>query len=75
MMQDTDNHASATENQTNEFDPDLLRILVCPFTKTRLVHDQAKNELVSKAGHVAFPIREGIPLLIRDAARPIEDGE
>jgi uncharacterized protein YbaR (Trm112 family) len=56
-------------------DPKLLEILVCPITKTSLVYDRQKQELVSKAAGLAFPIRDGIPIMLVDEARPLEIGE
>ena len=45
-------------------DPKLLELLVCPLTKTRLEYDPEAQELISKAAKLAFPIREGIPIMI-----------
>lgn len=51
-------------------DPRLLAILVCPVTRTRLLHDAERQWLISEAAGLAFPIRDGIPLLILDEAMP-----
>lgn len=56
-------------------DPRLLELLVCPLTKTRLEYDAANQELISRAAGVAFPIRNGVPLLIEDAARRLGEGK
>ncbi|MBA2126360.1 hypothetical protein DLM45_09005 [Hyphomicrobium methylovorum] len=56
-------------------DPKLLELLVCPLTKTRLVYDAAARELISTAAGLAFPIRNGVPLMIEDAARPLTDDD
>ena len=56
-------------------DPKLLEILVCPLTKTPLEYDAAKQELISRAAKLAFPIRDGIPIMLPDEARRIEDGK
>jgi uncharacterized protein YbaR (Trm112 family) len=56
-------------------DPKLLELLVCPLTKTRLEYDAARQELVSRAAGLAFPIKSGVPLLIADAARPLTDAD
>jgi uncharacterized protein YbaR (Trm112 family) len=53
-------------------DPKLLEILVCPVTKTPLAYDEAKQELVSRQTGLAFPIREGIPIMLIDEARKID---
>jgi len=54
-------------------DPDLLAILVCPLTKTTLRYDRAAGELISDKAGLAFPIRDGIPVMLVDEARRIED--
>jgi len=53
-------------------DPKLLEILVCPVTKAPLSYDDAKQELISRQAGLAFPIREGIPIMLVDEARKIE---
>jgi uncharacterized protein YbaR (Trm112 family) len=52
-------------------DPRLLEILVCPITKQPLVYDRAGGELISKAAGLAYPIRDGIPIMLPDEARPL----
>ncbi len=52
-------------------DPRLLEILVCPVTKTRLTYDAEKQELISRAAGLAYPIRDGIPIMLQDEARDI----
>ncbi len=52
-------------------DPRLLEILVCPLTKTRLTYDAERQELVSRAAGLAYPIREGIPIMLPGEAREI----
>ncbi|MCI4680848.1 Trm112 family protein [Rhodoblastus acidophilus] len=54
-------------------DPRLLEILVCPLTKTTLRYDRERNELVSLAAHLAYPIRDGIPIMLPEEARRIEE--
>ncbi|WP_417462627.1 Trm112 family protein [Kordiimonas sp.] len=51
--------------------PKLLEILVCPVTKMRLDYDAEKQELISKSAGLAFPIRDGIPILLADEAREL----
>ena len=53
-------------------DPRLLEILVCPLTKTTLIYDRERNELVSKAAGLAYPIRDGIPIMLPDEARKLD---
>jgi uncharacterized protein YbaR (Trm112 family) len=54
-------------------DPKLLEILVCPVTKTTLEYDRERQELISRAARLAFPIRDGIPILLEEEARRLED--
>lgn len=56
-------------------DPKLLELLVCPLTKTTLVYSAATKELLSYAAGLAFPIKNGVPLMIEEAARPLTDAE
>lgn len=65
---------SSADNAT-AVDPKLLEFLVCPLTKTRLVYDAKARELLSKAAGLAFPIRNGVPLMIEDAARKLTDAD
>ena len=59
-----------TDDKT--FDPKMLEALVCPQCQGRLSYDAAQNELISKAAHLAYPIRGGIPVLLIDEARVID---
>ena len=54
-------------------DPKLLELLVCPITKTSLDYDAARQELISRVARLAFPIRDGIPLMTVEAARKLDD--
>ena len=56
-------------------DPKLLEILVCPLTRTTLRYDREKQELVSRAAGLAFPIRGGVPVMLPDEARPLSEEE
>jgi uncharacterized protein YbaR (Trm112 family) len=58
-----------------ETDPRLLEILVCPLTKTRLQYDRDKQELISRAARLAYPIRDGIPIMLADEARELGENE
>ncbi|MBT4889406.1 MAG: Trm112 family protein [Rhodospirillales bacterium] len=55
-------------------DPKLLEILVCPVTKSTLEYDQEAQELISHRAGLAYPIRDGIPIMLPDEARELEDG-
>jgi uncharacterized protein YbaR (Trm112 family) len=57
---------------SNEIDPKLLEILVCPLTKGPLQYDREAQELVSRQAGLAFPIRDGIPIMLVDEARSLE---
>jgi uncharacterized protein len=61
-------------SEARKIDPKLLEILVCPVTKTRLEYDVEKQELISKAAGLAYPIRDGIPIMLPDEARELKDG-
>lgn len=56
-------------------DPKLLEILVCPLTKRPLRYDPDRQELISEQAGLAYPIRDGIPIMLVDEARPLEDHE
>ena len=55
-----------------EIDPKLLEILVCPLTKGPLKYDRAAHELISEKAGLAYPIRDGIPIMLPDEARVID---
>ena len=55
-----------------DFDPRMLELLVCPQTLGMLTYDAERQELVSRAAHLAYPIREGIPVMLVDEARQID---
>ncbi len=57
---------------TRSVDPKLLEILVCPVTKSTLRYDAQRQELVSEAARLAYPIRDGIPVMLADEARPLD---
>ena len=56
-------------------DAKLLQILVCPVTKGPLIYNKATNELISKSARLAYPVRDGIPVLLEDEARKLGDEE
>lgn len=57
--------------ETRKADPKLLEILVCPITKMRLEYDADKAELISRAAGLAYPIRDGIPIMLASEARDL----
>jgi uncharacterized protein YbaR (Trm112 family) len=56
-------------------DPRLLEVLLCPVTRTALTYDREANELISRAAGLAYPIRNGVPVMLRDEARDIGAGQ
>lgn len=56
-------------------DPKLLQILVCPVTKGPLIYNKSTNELISKSARLAYPVKDGIPVLLEDEARKLNDDE
>ena len=58
-----------------ETDPKLLEILICPVTRTRLHYDRERQELVSRAAGLAYPIRGGVPIMLPAEARQLSDNE
>ncbi|WP_091735788.1 Trm112 family protein [Phenylobacterium immobile] len=58
-----------------EIDPRLLEVLVCPVTHGKLDYDRDRSELVSQGARLAFPIRDGVPIMLPDEARSLDDGE
>ncbi|HSW21074.1 MAG TPA: Trm112 family protein [Ramlibacter sp.] len=56
-------------------DPKLLELLVCPVTKGFLDYDRARQELLSRSARLAYPIRDGIPVLLEEQARTLSDDE
>ena len=67
----TDN--SPSENEMGCVDPKLLEILVCPLTKGPLEYDQEAQELISHQARLAYPIRAGIPIMLVDEARSLDN--
>ena len=58
-----------------ELDPRLLEILVCPVTHGRLIWDRQARELISKSAGLAYPVRDGVPIMLPEEARQLEDRE
>jgi uncharacterized protein len=58
---------------THEVDPRLLEILVCPVTHGPLDYDRAAGELISKQAKLAYPIRDGVPIMLPEEARTLDD--
>ena len=58
-----------------EIDPKLLEILVCPLTRGPLTYDRERQELISKKAGVAYPVRNGIPVMLPEEARTLDESE
>ena len=67
------NRVYAMDASTSRVDPKMLELLVCPLTKGRLVYDAKAGELVSEKARLAYPIRDGIPIMLISEAREIKD--
>ena len=64
-----------TKSENQKVDPKLLEILVCPITKSSLTYRPSQNELISKQAKLAFPIKDGIPIMLEDEARELDETE
>ncbi|CAA2102590.1 hypothetical protein MBUL_01763 [Methylobacterium bullatum] len=61
-----------TAVEATRVDPKLLELLVCPLTKQTLEYDSVRQELVSRSAKLAYPIRDGIPIMLPEEARPLD---
>ncbi len=59
--------------EATRVDPKLLELLVCPLTKGTLDYDAGRQELISRSAKLAYPIRDGIPIMLPEEARPLTD--
>lgn len=59
-------------SKNGEIDTGLLQLLVCPLTKATLTYDRENNELISQKARLAYPIRDGIPIMLPSEARPLD---
>ena len=66
-------NALTTAVEATRVDPKLLEILVCPLTKGTLEYDSARQELISRSAKLAYPIRNGIPIMLPEEARSLTD--
>ena len=58
-----------------EVDPRLLEVLICPMTRSPLTYDRDKGELISKSARLAYPVRDGVPIMLVEEARVLGDDE
>jgi uncharacterized protein len=70
MMEDDE---AEPDGAAGAIDPKLLEILVCPLTKGPLEYDRSANELISRQAGLAYPIRDGIPIMLIEEARKLEE--
>ncbi len=73
MTSDTPPPEAPQPVEATRIDPKLLELLVCPLSKETLEYDAARQELISRRAKLAYPIRDGIPIMLPDEARRLED--
>jgi uncharacterized protein len=74
MSDDTEKSAPQTDQAAqSRVDARLLDILVCPVTRAELTYDRVRQELVSRAARLAYPIRDGVPIMLPEEARKLDD--
>jgi uncharacterized protein len=74
-MTETAVQASPSAPPAPEVDPRLLEVLVCPLTKGPLEYDRERGELISRSARLAYPVRDGVPVMLADEARALDEGE
>ena len=72
-MTDPGKRSKQRKSTAHEVDPKLLEVLVCPLTKQTLEYDSQSLELISRKAKLAYPIRDGIPIMLVDEARDLDD--
>ncbi len=70
----TPEDAPADDASPQAIDPRMLETLICPVSRTMLVYDRAGGELISRKAGLAFPIRNGVPILLEEEARRLDEG-
>ena len=73
MSDDADRRAPVNEPGSPKVDARLLEIIVCPVTRAELTYDPVRQELVSRAARLAYPIRDGVPIMLAEEARKLDD--
>ena len=68
----TEANDNGVDKKEMEIDPRLLESLVCPITHGQLIYDRDRHELISHKAALIFPIRDGVPIMLRSEARPLE---
>ena len=67
--------ATPNQQKSGDVDPRLLDVLVCPLTRSALHYDRARQELISQQARKAFPVRDGVPIMLVEEARDLGDDE
>ena len=67
--------ASERQQKLGDVDPRLLDVLVCPLTRSALHYDRARQEMISQQARKAFPVRDGVPIMLVEEARDLGDDE
>ena len=67
--------ATSNRQKSDDVDPRLLDVLVCPLTRSALHYDRARQELISQQARKAFPVRDGVPIMLVEEARDLGDDE
>jgi uncharacterized protein len=73
MSDEFEKRTPANEPAVPKVDPRLLEILVCPVTRAELTYDPVRQELISRAARLAYPIRDGVPIMLPEEARKLDD--
>jgi len=73
MAIEDEDRAPAELQAGRRTDPKMLELLVCPLTRDTLIYDAARQELISRAAKLAYPIRDGIPIMLPEEARRLEE--
>ncbi len=73
MSYDADERTPANDSAGPKVDASLLEILVCPVTRAELTYDPVRQELISRAARLAYPIRDGVPIMLPEEARKLDD--
>jgi uncharacterized protein len=75
MTTDPQSDTPTPSAPSGHVDPKLLELLVCPLTKAQLIYDKARGELISRQARLAYPIRDGVPVMLPDEARALDDND
>ncbi len=73
MATEDEDRTPAEPENSGRTDPKLLELLVCPLTRDTLIYNAARQELISRAAKLAYPIRDGVPIMLPEEARKLDD--